>query len=177
MVRREGQELRVRPPPGFFKLREGLAGSAMPTSPEEVAWLRSRGYTTIVSLDPDLPPEVAEAIEELELEHVIIPVLDLRGPTIDQMMEFCRVVEERLESGGKVLVHCLAGCGRTGTMLAAWLVWRGAGAIEAIEEIRRVRPCAVETFAQEQALLWFERVLRSSQAQNHIGEETRSQAE
>ena len=169
--------MRARPPPGFFRLGERLAGSAMPTSPEEVAWLSSRGYTTIVSLDPDLPPEVVEAIEELGVEHVIIPVLNLRAPTVDQMVEFCRLVEERLKSGRGVLVHCFAGCGRTGTMLAAWLIWRGASAEEAIEEIRGVRPCAVETFAQEQALLWFERVVRSSQAQTHTGDETKSQAE
>ena len=50
-------------------------------------------------------------------------------------------------------MHCLLGIGRTGTMLACYLVAKNEySADEAIAETRRRRKLAVETPAQEQAI-------------------------
>ena len=50
---------------------------------------------------------------------------------------------------GRVLAfHCRAGLGRTGTLLAAVLIWRGQGAVEAIETARAVHPRWIQS--QEQ---------------------------
>ncbi len=51
-----------------------------------------------------------------------------------------------LAKGGKVLVHCFGGCGRSG--MAVLRIMRAAGETEALTTLRRVRPCAVETEAQ-----------------------------
>jgi ADP-ribosyl-[dinitrogen reductase] hydrolase len=55
-----------------------------------------------------------------------------------------------LQRGGRVLVHCAAGRGRSGTIAARLLVELGeADAATAIARVRQARPGAVETAAQE----------------------------
>ncbi len=48
-----------------------------------------------------------------------------------------------------MLVHCSSGYGRSGTMAACYLVAEGRSPEEAIREMRRLRPGAIETDEQE----------------------------
>lgn len=50
--------------------------------------------------------------------------------------------------GGKVLLHCKGGCGRSGMVALRLLVEAGEEPILALERLRQVRPCAVETKSQ-----------------------------
>ena len=54
-----------------------------------------------------------------------------------------------LGAGGKVLLHCRAGRGRSGMVAAALLVAGGLSPTEAIAAVRRARPGAIETPEQE----------------------------
>jgi ADP-ribosylglycohydrolase/protein-tyrosine phosphatase len=58
-------------------------------------------------------------------------------------------VRERLRAGERVLVHCRGGLGRAGMVAAGILVEFGMPPREAIAAVRRVRPGAIETAAQE----------------------------
>jgi atypical dual specificity phosphatase len=59
-------------------------------------------------------------------------------------------IEARRRAGGHVYVHCLAGKGRTGTVLAGWLMrHRGLDATQAINHLRARQPAAVESPEQE----------------------------
>jgi len=51
-----------------------------------------------------------------------------------------------LQDGGRVLVHCKGGCGRSG--MAVLRLMLKAGEVDALDRLRSVRPCAVETPAQ-----------------------------
>jgi ADP-ribosyl-[dinitrogen reductase] hydrolase len=54
-----------------------------------------------------------------------------------------------LRGGGRVLVHCRAGLGRTGLVAASLLVELGAEPQAAIDAVRASRPNTIETPAQE----------------------------
>jgi protein-tyrosine phosphatase len=53
-----------------------------------------------------------------------------------------------LAGGGRVLVHCRAGLGRSGAVLLRLMVAAGEGPEPALARLRSVRPGAVETDAQ-----------------------------
>ena len=54
-----------------------------------------------------------------------------------------------LNSGGKVLCHCYAGCGRSGMVLLRLMCETGEPANRALDRLRAIRACAIETEAQE----------------------------
>jgi protein-tyrosine phosphatase len=53
-----------------------------------------------------------------------------------------------LASGGRVLVHCMGGCGRSGMVVLRLMTAAGEEPQAAVARLRAVRPCAVETGAQ-----------------------------
>lgn len=59
----------------------------------------------------------------------------------------------RLAAGGKVLLHCAGGFGRTGMIAARILVARGVAPVDAIAAVRAARPGTIETAAQERFVL------------------------
>lgn len=58
-------------------------------------------------------------------------------------------LREVLAQGRGVVVHCRGGIGRTGLVVARFLVEEGMPAEEAITRVRASRPGAIETAAQE----------------------------
>ena len=74
-----------------------------------------------------------------------VPPAQLFAPMQPQM----RTVQDALARGERVLVHCAAGLGRTGTVAAALLVASGVEPQAAIARVREVRPGTLETAEQE----------------------------
>ena len=143
-------------PQGFSWIDKPLlAALARPSSPEELAWLRSQGVEVLVSLTEDRPRR--DWIEQANLLVFHEPLEDMEAPTQDQLDRCVSAIERATERNMGVAVHCGAGMGRTGTVLAAYLVAKGQSASNAIAKIRRLRPGSVETDDQVAAVELFAR--------------------
>jgi atypical dual specificity phosphatase len=120
---------------------------------DDFAFLAEQQIALLVGLR--LTPESDEVLQEHGLEYLHLPIEDFHPPTHEQQVAFVQAVEQRLSAGEKVGVHCTAGLGRTGTMLATWFVHQGMGPHEAIAHVRSERPGSIETVEQEEAVVRF----------------------
>jgi atypical dual specificity phosphatase len=117
---------------------------------EDLAWLTSQGIGAIVSLTEH--PLEAQALENYRLEWLHLPIEDLQAPTPEQFMQALEFIGAQRGQGRKVAVHCLMGQGRSGTILAAYLIRAAASAETAIARLRQLCPGAIGSPAQERAL-------------------------
>jgi len=92
--------------------------------------------------------------------HHLMPIPDGGVPTMEQFEGYLRFVDEQLQSNNPVAVHCAAGLGRTGTVLAGYLIAEGVPLEAAITRIRTVRPGAIETRDQIRFLRQLDTSLR-----------------
>ena len=146
----------------FYWVRESqLAGSSRPGGrrdeqlPADLDELQGYGIGAIVSLTETPLDEFA--IQELGIVYTHIPIIDMTAPNPTQMFDALDAIDLAHGEDRAVVVHCLAGQGRTGTILAAWLIRQGSTTDEAMAEIRAACPHAVENDAQLACLRTFER--------------------
>ena len=150
---------------GYF-IGDRIAGSGYPGSGEvlgeNLAILRKQNFRAILSL---LESPLDQAMtREFGFECLHLPIQDFTAPTVDQVARSIEFLRKNSEEGFKVLVHCLGGYGRTGTILACYLVSEGTPPEEAIATVRKLRPGSIEVPSQEQAVRDYERHLRETAA-------------
>jgi atypical dual specificity phosphatase len=143
-------------PHGFSWIEKPhLAALARPDSPEDLRWLRRQGIEVLVSLTEDRPRR--DWAEDASLLVFHEPLEDMEPPSQDQLDRCVSAITRALEHGMPVAVHCGAGLGRTGAVLAAYLVSKGMTAGNAIARVRRLRPHSIETEEQAEAVEHFAR--------------------
>jgi atypical dual specificity phosphatase len=139
------------PAPGFSWIdRPHLAALAMPDSAADLAWLRRQGIEVLVSLTESPLPR--HWVNDAGLMSVNVPVPDMDAPTDRQIDLLLDTIRKANSSGMGVAIHCAAGLGRTGTVLAAYFVAKGLPPREAVEKVRDLRPGSIETIEQERAI-------------------------
>ena len=140
-------------PPHVFDwlLAEQLGACVNPSvSAPALAELRAGQVGLLINLHerPDPPTLLAE----LGASTLHLPVQNSDPPSQAQLDQGVAAIAAALGAGTRVAVHCGAGLGRSGTLLAAYLVSQGTPADAAIDEVRRTRPGSIETAEQERAV-------------------------
>lgn len=142
-----------------FVLPNQLAGMAFPGTDgsleSDLDFLVDQGIRALVTLTMRQPNP--QAVRARGLKSLHLPINDFSPPKQSQVDAFVHFVAEQLAQDHPVAVHCGVGQGRTGTMLACYLVHTGIGPDDAIRRIRQLRPGSVETREQEDAIHEFAR--------------------
>lgn len=156
------------PQPGYGKIGltlcpgkvqpNGFSGSWNRDLQTDLNVIAQWGAAAVVSL---IEPAEMEALRvtdlgaEVTARHMAwyhLPIPDVSIPQATFENSWTQVGEglrARLRDGANVLIHCKGGLGRAGTVAARLLVELGLSPPEAIEMVRRARPGAIETAAQE----------------------------
>jgi atypical dual specificity phosphatase len=146
--------------PNFsWVIEHQIAGSGRPGTAEGLRLLEEHGIRMVISLTTK--PIPAEWLAERTLSVTHIPLKDFAAPNMEQIKLAVSTIERSLAQNRPVLVHCGMGLGRTGTILACYLVAHGMGADEAIVNIRACRAGSIENARQEQAIHEYENRVRS----------------
>ena len=134
-----------------------LAGSQGPMSRSDLVFLKSKGIGAIVRME-----EQTISGQDLELVDLYEPVPDMRPPALDQTEQMVTFIREQIERWERpVVVTCYAGLGRTGTLLACYLVHGGYEPGAAIDRVRELRRNSIQTLEQEDSVHRFSEMLKS----------------
>lgn len=150
----------------YWLIEDELAGSGLPgrrgrgmpwnaegagaALDEDLTWLCERGIGAVLTLTE--APLMAGALARHGMAGLHLPVPDMAAPSPAQIETALGFIDQQRALGHGVLVHCLVGQGRTGTILAAYLIRGGQTPQEALRQLRAVCLGAVENDEQQQAL-------------------------
>jgi protein-tyrosine phosphatase len=126
--------------------------------PEDIKALAEVGVTHVVDTRSEYCDD-AEALAKEHIELLHLPTADTKPLTIEQMFEGTQWVQERIDQGGRVLIHCEHGVGRSALLTIAVLVYEGMHAYDALHLVQEKRWQAAPNHRQVKRLREFESVV------------------
>jgi len=123
--------------------------------PADIPALARAGVTHVV----DTRSEYCDDADAMAREHIqllYLPTKDTYPLTVEQLTDGARWVAERMQQGGRVLIHCEHGVGRSVLLTCAVLVYNGMSAHKALLLAQQKRWQAAPNSRQIQRLREFE---------------------
>ena len=143
-----------------------LAGSGTPMTSEQYRWLIKNNIKSIVTLREFPLPQKWLIDNEKETiindDYKFVYVKDYGVPSLEVLDNIVDYINIKITTEKKPLVvHCAAGKGRTGTILAAYLLKQdNISSEDAIKKIRSLRPGSIQSKIQEEILHEYETFLK-----------------
>ena len=127
--------------------------------PTDIRNLARLGVTQVVDTRSEYSDD-AEALKQEQIELLYLPTPDTHPLTLDQLSEGASWVNDRIKKGGRVLIHCEHGVGRSVLLTCSVLVQDGMHARDALELVRQKRWQAAPNHRQVERLKEFEALVR-----------------
>lgn len=143
------------PMPYVHPERRAGGDGAIDAYADDLVELKNNGIQAVICL-LNLPGD-EPIYRRAGFDFLLLAIPDGAAPTAEQANQAVKFIDRQREMQRAVAVHCAAGLGRTGTILAAYLIAKGATASAAVARVRVVEPAAIETNRQLQFLHEFER--------------------
>ncbi len=115
----------------------------------EINFLKNQGITRVISL-AEKHHDKDYLKNHFQLHHLAIE--DLGVPKIEQVYQLAQLLEEADSKKEKIAVHCLAGIGRTSTMLMASRLLKGENLENLVSHVSLKNPSYVLTNSQNDFL-------------------------
>lgn len=118
-----------------------IAASGFPQTKKDVDFLITQGISFILVLTTTFP-NVLLNNPNLTIKH--LSLVDHSIASVDKILEAIDFIQKSIDSNSGILIHCRAGKGRTGTILASYFINSGLDVQKSIKHIRKLRPGSVE---------------------------------
>ena len=128
--------------PFTWIIRNKLAASWWP-DPPVLKRYKKEGISVIINCSEfDNKKDIPEGFYYYQID-----VPDYGLPTDEQISRFLNICDEHGQKNEAIVVHCVAGCGRTGQFVVAWAAHNGyiPKDMDPVNWIRNLRPCSLET--------------------------------
>lgn len=128
----------------------------------DIQAIRDWGADTVITLMEDWElrqyqvDNLGSEIRAAGMTWLHLPIVDGHAPGAEWDAEWVSIHRENLfydiQAGKSILIHCLGGRGRTGTVAVLLLIGLGDSIDNAITKVRAVREGMIETTEQEEYL-------------------------
>jgi protein-tyrosine phosphatase len=131
-----------RADPFTWIVKNKLAASWWPEA-KEIGIYKKEGIKVVINCSEF--DNAREMVKHFKYYHINVP--DYGLPQEKQIEHFLDICSQHAKKNEPIVVHCVAGCGRTGQFIVAWAAYNGylPDGTDPVKWIRKLRPCSLET--------------------------------